>query len=82
MLSSLQAIHTIRKNIRIPSWNKDEAHNKGEYKKYKLNADDYGCIHVKPYHILEFLHNGESWGIYFPSYELSTFEVLTDLKAE
>ena len=81
-LSSLQAIHTVRKNIRIPSWNKDEAHNKGKYKQYKLNADDYGCIHVKPYHILEFLHNGESWGIYFPSYELSTFEELTGLKAK
>lgn len=81
-LSSLQSIHTVRKNIRMPSWNKDEPHNKGKYKEYKLNADDYGCIHVKPYHILEFSHNGENWGIYFPSYELSVFEELTGLKAE
>lgn len=81
-LSSLRSIHTVRKSIRMPSWNKDEPHNKGKYKEYKLNADDYGCIHVKPYHILEFSHNGENWGIYFPSYELSVFEELTGLKAE
>lgn len=81
-LASLQSISKVNKSIRIPSWNKEEVYNKGEYKKYKLNADNTGCIHVKPYYILELLHNGEVWGIYFPSYELSTFEELIGLKAE
>ena len=81
-LSTLKAIKTIKKSIAIPSWNKDVPPNKGEYKKYKLTVDQYDCIHIKPYHILELEHQGELWGIYFPSYELPIFEALTGLTAE
>lgn len=79
-LSSFRAIHTVKKNISISEWNKETPPNKGEYKQYKLRTDDE--IHMKKYYILEFEHNGEAWGIYFPIYELSTFEKLTGLKAE
>lgn len=78
-LSSLKAIHKVNKNISVPGWNKEENPKKGKYKEYKLGVDDYGCVHFKPYYILEVLHNGESWGIYFPSYELPAFTKLTGL---
>lgn len=78
-LSSLKAIHKVNKNISVPGWNKDENPKKGKYKEYKLRVDDYGCVHFKPYYILEVLHNGESWGIHFPSYELPAFTELTGL---
>lgn len=78
-LSSLKAIHKVNKNIRVPGWNKEENPKKGKYKEYKLRVDDYGCVHFKPYYILEVLHNGESWGVYFPSYELPAFTELTGL---
>lgn len=83
-LSALKVIRTVKKTIpiRITEWNKDEAYNKGIYKQYKLQEDDYGCIACKTYHILEFEHGTEQWGIYFPCYELPVIEELTGLKAE
>lgn len=81
-LSSLKTIYSVKKSITLPMWYKDEAHNKGAYKRYKIKEDEYGNITFKPYHILEFEHNGEMWGIYFPCYELPVLEELTGLKAE
>ena len=81
-LSSLRGIREVNKAIFIPNWNKDTPPNKGSYKRMKLTEDNYGRYRVKPYYILEFDHNYELWGIYFPNYELSVFESLTGLKAE
>lgn len=80
--SACVAIHTVKKHIRVASWNKSISLNKGIYKPYKLTTDQYGCVHCQYYHILELRHNGESWGLYFPCYELPTFEALTGLKAQ
>lgn len=71
---SIVKIHTIKKHIRLEEWNKEEPHNKGFYKQFKLTTDDNGCVHCKSYHILEFAQGGETWGIYFPCYELQIFE--------
>ena len=81
-LSSAQSIHSVKKHIRITEWNKDEDFDKGIYKQYKLTSDDYGCIHCKTYHILQINNNGDSWGIYFPCYELPVFEAITGLTAQ
>lgn len=81
-LSDIRAIHTVKKHIRIAGWNKDESFSKGFFKQFKLTTDNYGCIHCKYYHILEVERGGESWGIWFPCYELPVFEILTGLKAQ
>lgn len=80
--ASLKAIRTVKKHITFIGWNKDTPYNEGFYKQFKLRADQYGRIHANTYHILELEKDGEFWGIYFPCYELKTFEVLTGLKAE
>ena len=76
-LASVVEIQTVKKHIRIAGWNKATPYNKGMYKQYKLNIDNYGCIHCKQYHILKFHHQGELWGIYFPPYELPVIEKIT-----
>ncbi|MBQ7106855.1 MAG: hypothetical protein IJN93_05005 [Clostridia bacterium] len=81
-LSTVKVIRTIKKTIRIMEWNKDEEFNKGIYKQYKLSEDNYGCIICKRYHILEFQHNNDLWGIYIPCYELPVIEEITGLKAD
>ena len=81
-LSSLVAIHTIKKHIQIAPWQKNIGFNEGIYQQYKLTCDNYGGIHCKQYHILEVNHNGLHYGIYIPCYELPVFEKLTGLKAE
>ena len=81
-LDQLTAIHTMSKRISVDSWNKDESITSEAYKPYKLSEDKYGAVHFKTYHILEIAHEGETFGIYFPCYELPAFERLTGLKAE
>ena len=81
-LSSLQTIHTVKKRISVPSWNKEEEPTKGAFKPYKMTVDQFGRIFFKPYHILTLMHNGRIYGIYFPCYELPIFESLTRLKAD
>lgn len=73
----IRGIITVNKDGSIPVWNKEIPINKPPYKQYKLRIDNYGFIHFKPYYILEWEHNGETWGMYFPSYELPTIESLT-----
>lgn len=80
-LSAIKAIKSIKKTIRIMEWNKDEEYNKGIYKQYKLSEDNYACIICKSYHILEFEHDDDLWGIYIPCYELPVIEEITGLKA-
>jgi hypothetical protein len=80
-LESLRRITTVKKRIILPEWNKEENYNKGIYKQYKIGSNQYG-VSVKPYYILELEKDGEEYGIYFPSYELPTFESLTLLHAE
>lgn len=80
--SELRRISTVNKRISVPKWNKETQPTKGEYKQYKMTTNKYGCIFFKPYHILEFEHEGETWGIYFACYDLPAFEAATGLKAE
>lgn len=81
-LSDIKAIRSFKKTIRITSWNKDEDFDTGIYKQYKLSGDNFGCIICKGYHIVEFEHNNETWGMYIPSYELPVIEEITGLKAD
>ncbi len=80
--TELKAIQTVKKRIAVPSWNKDEAPTKGRFKPYKMTVNNMDMVYFKPYHILVGEHDGETYGIYFPCYELDVFEGLTGLKAE
>ncbi len=81
-LASITAFRTVKKHIRIVSWNKEESFKKGIYKQYKLTTDSYGNVHCKYYHILEVTHQGEVHGIHIPCYDLPIFEECTGLKAQ
>lgn len=79
--SELKAIRTVKRPICFLGWFKDEPPDSEAFKPYKLAADEYG-VRCKRYHILEIERDGETWGIYLPSYELPAIEELTGLKAE
>lgn len=74
--SSIKTIHKIEHKNALFIWNKDISCNKGEYKKYKMKEDEMGNIRCKVYYVLEIENNDESWGIYFPEYELETIKKL------
>lgn len=81
-LSNLRSIQTVHKKISVPEWNKEEDFSEGIYKQYKMTEDKMGCIFFKPYHVLEFEGHGDTWGLYFPCYELPIMEKLTGLSAQ
>lgn len=80
-LSGVQGIETVKKTIVLDSWNKDDEHNKGKYKPYRLKETQHGEIVCKTYHILRIFVKEEEWGVYFPCYELPVFEKMLGIKA-
>ena len=79
--TEIKSIITVNKRISIPMWNKNEGPRQGEFKKYKMTLNNFGNIFFKPYYILEIEKDNQTFGIYFPCYELGTIEKLTGLTA-
>lgn len=52
-----------------------------KYKKHNVKGSALTGYKIQPY-ILEYEHNNEKWGIYFPHYEQSVIEELTGIKAQ
>ena len=80
-LDELKRITRINKRIQFPYWNKEIAHNELMYKPYKITHRD-GIFSVKPYYVLTVEHDGETYGIYLPPYELPVFERLAEISAD
>lgn len=81
-LRDIVSVKKVKKHITFSSWNKEEKYNKGIYKEYKITEDKYGTMHGKGYVLIEVKHNGESFGIYLPDYELPVIEEITRIKAQ
>ena len=73
-LSCIKGIRTVEKRISMIGWNKEESFDRGIYKPYKMVAGGTGRIYCKQYCILELEYQGETYGLYFPAYELSAFQ--------
>lgn len=80
-LSEIKRIRTVKKSNTAMLWNKDEKPGQGRFSQYKLVPNNYG-VGAKTYHILVLERGGETYGIYFPCWELPVFEKLTGLNAE
>lgn len=79
--SEIKSIITVNKRISVPTWNKEENPTKGKFKSYKMTVNNFGHVFFKPYYILEIEKDNQTFGIYFPCYELDTIEKLTGLTA-
>lgn len=76
-LSSVTDLVTVKRRIQCMFWNKDEKYSEGRFKPYKIRETKLVSYSMKAYGVLHFSHGGETWGIYFPEYELTIFERLT-----
>ena len=85
-LNEIKAIRTVRKRILLPGWTMDGSLINEKRKPYELKTvrSSYGeeWLSVGWYHVLAIEHKGETWGIWFPNYELPAVEKLTGLKAD
>lgn len=80
-LSSVQGIRKVQKHIRVSGWNKNEPSGSDTYKPYKLTSDQYGCIHMKWYVVLDFVQDNRSWEVWLPNYELPVIEHAAGIRA-
>ena len=80
-MQAFSAIRTVKKRISLLQWNKEESIKSPRYKPYKMTEANLGWVLCRSYHVLEFEHDGEPYGLYFPCYELPLFEQLTGLRA-
>ncbi len=80
--NDMRSIRTVEKEIGLISWNKKVEPTDARYAKYITPSKKYSKGMIDKYHILEVERDGEITGIYFPSYELPTFERLTGVTAK
>lgn len=66
-----------KKKAEMDEWNKDTPFDKGEYKQYKIAANNYGTIFCK-YYALQFADAFGEYEIFFPAYELDAFKAIAD----
>ena len=70
-----------KKKADMDEWNKDVPFNKGQYKQYKMTANDYDTIFCK-YYALQFADVFGEYEIFFPEYELEAFKSIVDVPVE
>lgn len=80
-LESLRSIQTVNKTAMFHGWNKELPPADKSFKPYRVAVNQYESIYCKPYYILKAEIRGQTWGVYFPGYELPTLEALTGLHA-
>ena len=79
-LSELREIKKVNKRFDMMNWDKEDPPRDKKFKPYKPSVNQFGTVYMKPYYILELERDGERFGIYFPPYELETFEKLSGLR--
>lgn len=81
-IKDMKRIRTVDRKISIFFWNKDVKPTDPRFDTYKFEVDKDESVTIYKMHILELERDGETFGIYFPDYELHAFERLTGLTAE
>ncbi len=80
--SAIQGIRKVSKHIRISKWNKNLPSSSDTYKPYKLTSDNYGCLHMKWYCVLDLVRDNQSWEVWLPNYELPVIEHAVGIRAQ
>ena len=79
-LSEIKHITKINKPATFPYWNKEDRPTDAKYSSYNIKYH-YGKFKIDSYCLLTIVRGNVKHGIFFPIYELPTFEALTGLKA-
>lgn len=81
-LDKIEKIVKINKRAMTTNWNKETPFDQGEYKPYKIAANQYGSLFVKPYYSIRFLSEGFEYEILVPGYDIQPFLDMTGLTPE
>ncbi len=80
-LEKVGSVACVRRRVMFMGWNKQVPFNKGAMRKYKIRANSYGALSVKPYYTV-FIRGSEEFVLLFPAYEWETFSSLLGSKAQ
>ena len=80
-LSWLRRMYTEEREVRMILWNKDVSYKSPPYDKYGI-VKKKDLYVIKNYCELEFEHDGETWLISFPPYEMPKLTELTGIFSE
>ena len=76
------SLHKVDKKVSVPHWNKKLAYGAEIFRKYGVKKNSLDCIVFDGYYILEIQRGEQSFGLYFPSYELPVLRKLLNLDSE
>jgi len=77
-ISSVRGIRRERGAFSLLFWNKSTPCDSGEYRLFGMTKNNYDNVLFGTLHILELEVDGETYGIYFPAYELDAVKALLD----
>lgn len=80
-LHELKRIQLITKDIKIPYWLKSEAFDSEAFEQYRIKETDSGYL-LREHYVLEIERNDETFGLYFPNYELNEIQEITGITVE
>ena len=80
-LNEITGARCIHKKVSTDAWNKDDPHNKGKYKEFKIKEGEFGSMVINTYYALDILHENEEYEILIPCYDWEIIEKLTGVKA-
>ena len=69
-------LRKVDNKITVYSWNKEDAPTDGKYAAYGISINKMGMASMPYYYILEINLEGETYGLYIPSYEAETLREL------
>ena len=75
-LTSITEIITVKKQMSVPQWNKDEPIKDEKYKPY-VKANNNGMYFIKKHYSVRFTRHGEEWEILIPAYDIDIISELT-----
>lgn len=77
-LEEITGIRTVKKWISFKQWNKEIGYGEGKYKSYNIE-NNRGNLLIRSVRVLDFVHDGEQYSIWFPCYEEDILEKITGL---
>ncbi len=79
--SEIVGIRRVEKKINMASWNKETPPTDPQFAEYGVSIAKMGFISVPYYYAIDIVHDGESFELYFPPYEIATFASIIGKKA-
>lgn len=80
--TEIEKINKYNRKLNLMFWNKNIGYNEEKYQKYNIKKSGESNYTISEYYSLDINHEGETYKMYFPPYELDVIESLTGVRYE